>query len=52
MKIIKDETKYAQCNFCASKTNIFKISGNGFLIVSICKICIDELIIKTNDNTK
>jgi len=44
LNIEKDNGKYAQCNFCLSKNNVYKVQGRGrAIIVSMCETCIEEI---------
>ena len=44
LEIKKDESKYAQCNFCFSTEEPYSLRGEGLTYVTcICKNCIEKI---------
>lgn len=44
LKITKSKSKYEQCNFCLSKTNLYNIKGDRLAFeLTVCKRCISKI---------
>ena len=49
LKLTKSEDIRPECNFCFSDKDIHRITGKGFLQVSICEKCLNDLNKQANE---